>query len=75
MLVHAWKHNYINEVLSPPVLLELRAFLLEPRTEVSVLSPFSPNIIKYFLTSIRPRVATLPFRIVVSKSFLIHLMN
>lgn len=36
MLVHAWKCNYINEVLSPPVLSELRAFLLEPRPEVSV---------------------------------------
>jgi len=48
MLLHAWKHNYINEVLSQPVLLELRAFLLEPRTEVSVFSPFSPNIFEFF---------------------------
>lgn len=47
MLIHAWKHNYINEVLSQSVLLELRAFLLEPRIEVSVLSPFSPNILEF----------------------------
>ena len=47
MLVHAWKYNYIDEILGGPVLLELRAFLLEPRTEVSVSSPFSPYILDF----------------------------